>query len=146
MHKKFIFYYIRGHKRVQKWYNTSVEWIPAILTIHHKCLPPLIHMAHLWLTFLEHFILENNFQYKILIYFHYFIAMKVYLCKEGHAALIYLHIFIYTEMRWKTGPRFRDPAWYHGRLLHPSPRDHGFDAARGRHQTHEPEGWGVIIT
>ena len=47
--------------------------------------------------FLEHFILKNNFQYKILIYFHYFIAMKVYLCKEGHAALIYLHISIYTQ-------------------------------------------------
>ena len=30
------------------------------------------------------------FNIHILIYFHYFIAMKVYLCKEGHGALIYL--------------------------------------------------------
>ena len=50
MHKKFIFYYIRGHKWVQQWSNTSVEWIPAILMIHFH---PLLHMAQLRLTFLE---------------------------------------------------------------------------------------------
>ena len=36
--------------------------------------------------------------YKVLIYFHYIIAMKVYLCKEGHGALIYMQVSIYTEM------------------------------------------------